>query len=94
MKNQLIFGDYIIIPEQNRFNLYIKRTGKKKETGEEFESITNIGYSYTFGRALHEIAIREAFNINTVELIANFINEYEKITDRLLKHKWDGTKRE
>lgn len=74
------YENFVIEPDTvcpDRFNLYKKGIGKKGKV-EGKETIINIGYGYTFGGVLEQIArIRTAEN-KDITTIKGYVDEYKR----------------
>jgi hypothetical protein len=72
---ELVYKNFVLKKDDDRFDLFENKIGKK-EDGSIKESQINIGYSFKFENALHQIVSRSVKDATT---IPEYIKEYKEV---------------
>ncbi|MDD2284718.1 MAG: hypothetical protein PHU98_06385 [Mariniphaga sp.] len=81
---KIIFKDYVMEPEDSRFNLLKKVIRKNKETGQKYDYFLMLGYGMSFEHCLNDIA-HDMLEADEKEVsIPEWIEQYKAIKNELL----------
>ena len=73
------FENYVMVPEDVRFNLTKTVTRKKEDSGEEYQGEVSLGYAMTFEHCIDVIAHDKLASDDKTVSITEWIKEYKSV---------------
>lgn len=80
---EINWKSYRITVDKLQFTLQVRHTAKKKETGEEYERITEEGYFHTLDNCLRRVVRLETLKHKDTYELKQYIDLYKSISLQL-----------